>query len=190
MVTLHAVSEPAQGLPSPAIRQVLAVARLGEVGLRDWWGSHGLATAGRYVLSASFPHTWRATAVELDIISATRRHEAILGRPTAVHLFSDQLPFRRRAVAWLAETKTGAAEASYLEHLEELDTDGVIEHLRGQVTIPLTSAEPTGPGLLLGKLNESELNDEATLSSVLQLLVAAYLDQSESLRPPYFDLVS
>ena len=71
---------------------LLGVARLGEAGLRGWWQSHGLDQAGQYVLGGSFPRTWRCAALELAIASAKRRHEETLGRPTALHLFSDELP--------------------------------------------------------------------------------------------------
>ena len=56
------------------VKLVLGVARLGEVDLAGWWGSHGLDRVGRYVLSRSFRRTWQVAALELDILSATRRH--------------------------------------------------------------------------------------------------------------------
>jgi hypothetical protein len=88
-------------------RLVLGVARLGEQDLTGWWGSHGLDRAGSYVLARSFRRTWRSAALELDIEAAARRHDdATAGRTTALHLFSDELPFRRWATAWLAEQKT------------------------------------------------------------------------------------
>lgn len=71
---------------------LLGVARLGEAGLRGWWQSHGLDQAVQYVLGGSLPRTWRCAALELAIASAKRRHEETLGRPTALHLFSDELP--------------------------------------------------------------------------------------------------
>jgi hypothetical protein len=52
----------------------------------------------------------------LDILGATRRQEELLGRKTALHLFSDELPYRRVALAWLAERKT--AEPNLLWQLE------------------------------------------------------------------------
>ena len=86
-----------------AIRLVLGVARLGEQGLRGWWRSHGLGKGGQYVLTRSFPRTWRAAALELDILSAAYRHDDLLERSTALHLFSSAFPFRRWAEAWLSE---------------------------------------------------------------------------------------
>src|SRR4051812_48918110 len=82
------------------VRLVLGVARLGEADLAGWWSSHGMDRAGRYVLSRSFRRTWRSVALEVDVLSATRRHNDALGnRRTALHLFSDELPFRRWAAA-------------------------------------------------------------------------------------------
>src|SRR3954462_663603 len=85
---------------------VLGVARLGENDLRGWWQGHALDRTGQYVLSNMFRRTWRPVALELDISAATRMHDELLGRASALHLFSDLLPFRRWATGWLAEQKT------------------------------------------------------------------------------------
>src|SRR5437868_436451 len=98
-----------------AIRLVLGVARLGEQGLRGWWRSHGLGKGGQYVLTRSFPRTWRAAALELDILSAAYRHDDLLERSTALHLFSSAFPFRRWAEAWLSEQKTLAPDPLFDE---------------------------------------------------------------------------
>jgi hypothetical protein len=112
---------------------VLAVARLGENDQAGWWGCHGLSSTGRYILSSSFPRTWAPAALELDISSATRRHDELLARETALHLFSDQLPFRRLALAWLAERKTAGPSALMLcvlvrsgDLLEEVAAEWII----------------------------------------------------------------
>src|SRR3954468_14959375 len=88
------------------VRLALGVSRLGEKDLRGWWQGHALDRTGQYVLSSMFRRTWRPAALELDIAAATRHHSELLGRASAVHLFSDRLPFRRWASAWLAEQKT------------------------------------------------------------------------------------
>ncbi len=83
-----------------ASRLVLGVARLGEMDLAGWWSTHGLDHTGRYVLAKAFKRTWRSAALELDLVSAARRHDdALTGRRTALHLFSDELPFRRWAAS-------------------------------------------------------------------------------------------
>jgi hypothetical protein len=84
------------------IRLLLAVARLGEADLFGWWNSRGFSEAGRYVLGGAFPRTWVADALELAVLSAAARHEHELKRPTAIHLFSDQFPWKRLAHHWLA----------------------------------------------------------------------------------------
>src|ERR1700674_898936 len=78
-----------------SVALVLGVARLGETNLRAWWNCHGLDQAGEWVLKGNFPRSWRWVALELDLISAARRHQEVLPRSTALHLFSDGLPFRR-----------------------------------------------------------------------------------------------
>src|SRR5215212_10747906 len=74
---------------------VLGVARLGEKDLRGWWKGHAIDRTGQYVLSSMFRRTWKPAALELDIAAASRMHQELLGRSTALHLFSDSLPFRR-----------------------------------------------------------------------------------------------
>jgi len=93
----------------------IRVARLGEADMRNWWGSRGFGAAGRVVLKQRLPRTWRMAAVELDLASATNRHNEAISRPTAVHLFSDHWPVRRWAAAWVAEQKT-APEPDRLSH--------------------------------------------------------------------------
>jgi hypothetical protein len=168
------------------IEMVLGVARLGETGLRGWWQSHGLDQAGRYVLGGAFPRTWRCAALELAIASAKRRHEDVLGRPTALHLFSDELPFRRLASAWLAEQKT-AGDTSRIDEFANWTTEVAAEALRAWAGVD-AAGEIVGSGLLLGRLASGELEDAATLVSVAKQLAGAYLDQTSDFRAPYFDL--
>ncbi|CAJ1501179.1 BrxE family protein [[Mycobacterium] burgundiense] len=169
-----------------AIRLVLGIARLGEQGLRGWWRSHGLGKGGQYVLSTAFPRTAKSAALELDIVSAARRHDDLLGRQTALHLFSSAFPFRRWAEAWLAEQKTLAPDALF-DVLVSWDLENALTSLRdwaGDAPV----GEPIGEGLLLGQLTDEELmNDESSLTYA-KLLAAAYLAQDSNLRPPYFDL--
>jgi hypothetical protein len=168
------------------VRLVVGIARLGEASLRGWWQSHGLDQAGRYVLGGAFPRTWRSAALELAVASAKRRHEEMLGRSTALHLFSDELPFRRLASAWLAEQKT-AAEFSRIDELASWTSETAVASLRDWTGIH-TTGEAVGPGLLLGRLTSAELEHTTTLLSVAKQLAAAYVDQSGDFRAPYFDL--
>src|SRR5438045_4553762 len=154
---------------------VLGVARLGEAGLRGWWQSHGLDQAGQYVLGGSFPRTWRCAAFELAIASAKRRHEEMAGRPTALHLFSDELPFRRLACAWLAEQKTGG-DTSRIDRFATWTTETGVDAIRAS-TGRSAVGEIVGSGLLLGRFTGPELADPATLASIAKQLAAAYLDQ-------------
>jgi hypothetical protein len=168
------------------IRLVLGVSRLGEQGLRGWWRSHGLGKGGQYVLKKAYPRTYRSAALELDILSAARRHDDLLGRSTALHLFSSVLPFRRWAEAWLAEQKTLEPDPLF-DELAAWDLDAATETLRDWAgNIP--SGEVVGEGLLLGQISAEELDEEASLHSYARLLAAAYVDQDAHLRPPYFDL--
>lgn len=171
-----------------AIRLVLGVARLGESDLAGWWGSHGLDRAGSYVLSRSFRRTWHSAALELDIEAASRRHEDVTARRrTALHLFSDELPFRRWTRAWLADQKTTAELSPIFDMLAAWDLSAgraAIEGWTGQAP----RVEVVGDGMRLGALSRSEVDDPATAASAGRLLAATYLTIDGPFRVPYFDL--
>ena len=176
-------------LTSDSIRLVLGVARLGENDLRGWWNGHAMDRTGQYVLSGMFRRTWRPAALELDVAASSRMHEELLGRSTALHLFSDLLPFRRWATGWLAEQKTALQSDSLLSILEGWSTEESTNTLRAWCGTDRPGlSEPLGDGLLLGRLTSSEINDPETLGTTARLLAAAYLDQTGPLRAPYFDL--
>ncbi len=171
-----------------AVRLVLGVARLGEGDLAGWWGSHGLDPVGRYVLSRTFRRTWRAAALELDILSATRRHNEVAdGRVTALHLFSDELPFRRWATAWLADQKMPGERSSIFGELELWNLAAARDSLRQWAGCE-PAPEVVGHGLLLGELSPSELQDEEVLLSSARLLAACYPQVDSPFRVPYFNL--
>src|SRR6185295_13212969 len=110
-------------ITADTVRLVLGVARLGENDLRGWWQGHALDRTGQYVLSTMFRRTWRPAALQLDVSAATRMHDELLGRSTALHLFSDLLPFRRWATGWLAEQKTSDDVPDLLIALESWTDD-------------------------------------------------------------------
>lgn len=170
------------------VELVLGVARLGEADLAGWWGSHGLDRVGQYVLSRTFRRSWGTVALELDVLSATHRHrESLGGRQTALHLFCDELPFRRWASTWLAEQKTSAEPPRLHDELKGWDIDRARKWLtRGVARQP--EPEVVGDGLYLGELGLSELEDEAVLLSTARLLTACYAYMGTPFRVPYFNL--
>lgn len=173
------------------VRLVLGVARLGENDLRGWWQGHALDRTGQYVLSSMFRRTWRPAALQLDVSAATRMHDELLGRSTALHLFSDLLPFRRWATGWLAEQKTSDDGHDLLAAFEAWgDIDQAVSTLRDWCDpIDPASGESLGNGLLLGRLSGTEVEDPVLLMQIARRLSASYLDQTGPIRPPYFDLV-
>jgi hypothetical protein len=171
------------------VRIVLGVARLGENDLRGWWQGHALDRTGQYVLSSMFRRTWRPAALQLDVSTAARMHDELLGRSTALHLFSDLLPFRRWAAGWLAEQKTSDAGNDLLGTYEAWTVGEAVSALRDWCEpVDRAPGESLGNGLLLGRLTSNELDDTALLLQVARQLGGAYLDQTGDLRPPYFDL--
>lgn len=180
---------PDAALTSDAVCLVLGIARLGEKDLRGWWRGHAMDRTGQFVLSGMFRRTWKPAALELDVAAASRMHEDLLGRSSAVHLFSELLPFRRWTIGWLAEQKTAPEPDPILTTFEGWTDDNSTETLRSWCGAAEPSqAELLGDGLFIGRLTVSEVNDPATLHQVARLLTVAYLDQNGPLRPPYFDL--
>jgi hypothetical protein len=126
--------------------------------------------------------------LELDVMAAARRHQdATSGRQTALHLFSDELPFRRWATSWLAEQKTAP------------DVDGLFDELAGwdlqtaRAMITDWAGEPpphelVGEGMRLGTVTKAELIDVEALLPVAALLAASYVSVDGTFRAPYFDL--
>ena len=112
------------------IRLVLGVARLGEKDLRGWSKGHAIDRIGQYVLSDMFRRTWKSAALELDVAAASQMHRELLGRSTALHLFSDLLPFRCWAIGWLAGQKTARESGSMLGTLQRWTEDDSTETLR------------------------------------------------------------
>jgi hypothetical protein len=171
------------------IRLVFGVARLGEIDMRGWWNGHALDRTGQYVLSSMFRRTWRSAALQLDVSAAARMHDELLGRSTALHLFSDGLPFRRWAGGWLGEQKTTTGAADLLTTFETWGADQAISTLRawaGGIDSP--QGENLGNGLFLGRVSSADLEDQGVLLRTARLLCVSYLDQTDALRPPYFDL--
>ena len=176
-------------MTTEVIRLVLGVARLGEKDLRGWWKGHAIDRTGEYVLSSMFRRTWKPAALELDAAAASRMHRELLGRSTALHLFSDLLPFRHWAIGWLADQKTAPEPDSILDAFQRWTGDDSTETLRSWCGAGESlRAEPLGDGLLLGRLTTAEVDDPVTLHRTARLLTVAYLDQNDPLRPPYFDL--
>ena len=172
-----------------AVKLVLGVARLGEIDLRGWWQGHAMDRTGQYVLSGMFRRTWRSAALELDVAAATKMHNDLLGRPTALHLFSDLLPFRRWTLNWLAEQKTSEVPDSLLNTLQAWTAGTAADSLRawsGHSRAP--QGEHLGEGLLLGRMTAIDLTDPPAIQRAAHMLTAAYLEQAGPLSPPYFDL--
>ena len=86
--------------------------------LAGWWKSEIFSDSGRYVLPRIFARTWRPAGGQLLIMTARRWHDvALSGRGTALHLFSDGLPYLGWVQSWLAEQKTAAPPDDLFDEL-------------------------------------------------------------------------
>lgn len=171
-------------METSVFERLLAVVRLGDVDRLGWWRSHSVDETAEYVLSHAFPSTWRATGLELGMESARIRHDSSLARPSAVHLFSDFLPFRHVLRAWLIERKL------------ETDFDPLawlpgasIQDLRTRLGEP-SSGERRGAGLYMGDVARDSLDDDVQVQSLLALLAGAYVAMESEFVAPYVDLVA
>lgn len=160
-----------------------AVVRLGDADRLGWWRSHSVDDTAEYVLGEAFPNTWMAAGVELAMESARVRHGQLLGRTTAVHVFSDYLPFHRLLRNWLIERKLEGDPAP-LEWLREAS----VEDLRSKLPAPV-SGERRGDGLYVGDLSRSLLDDEPAVNDVLEKLAGALASMDREFIAPYVDLV-
>ncbi len=173
---------------SPSITQreidtLLAVIRLGDADRLGWWRSHSVDETGEYLLAHMFPNTWIATGVELAMESSRVRHNMALNRPTAVHLFSDYLPFHRELRAWLIQRKLDKD----FEPLTWLP-DASVGQLRTNLGTP-PAGERRGDGIYLGEIPRRSLDDSAALQECLARLASAYAGLDDRFAAPYVDLV-
>jgi hypothetical protein len=174
-----------------AIRLLLGVARLGEADLAAWWNTQVLAPAGQYVLPRTFPRTWRPAAGELLLLSASRWHEgAFDNRPTALHLFSQGLPFRGWVSSWLAEQKTVSPPDELFAELgswrsREEAYGALQEWTAGDEA---TRGEHVAGHLRLEAVSADDLANPQRLDPLCRTLAAAYLRSLETVALPYYDL--
>jgi hypothetical protein len=162
---------------------LLAVLRLGDDDRLGWWRSHSVDETAQYVLGHAFPHTWMAAGLELAMASARIRHDYALARSSAIHLFSDYLPFHRLLRSWLIERKL---ERDY-EPLAWL-RDAAIQELRDKLEGPV-EGERRGGGVYVGDVYPNQLKDDNALSEIVSRLTGAYATLGTDFRAPYLDLV-
>ena len=156
------------------------MARLGEADQRGWWATRSFGAAGRVVLKPRLPRTWRMAAVELDLASATNRHNEAINRSNAVHLFSDHWPVRRWSAAWVAEQKTASQPDVIFEQLETATLEQIEEQIR---TGGGARPDPAQGALRIGTIERSSLVDAANIAAAVQELANSYVGRDEFVVP-------
>lgn len=171
---------------------LLAVARLGESDLADWWPSQCMSPAGRYLMPRTFPRTWRAAAGQLLLLTARRWHDrAFDRRPTALHLYSDRLPGLGWATSWLAEQKTTAPPDQLFDRLQSWDDpEQARSAIRDLTKTATPRTQPIAGRLFLGNLTQNDLTDPDRVDEAYLNLAAAYLESGSTLAAPYYDQAS
>lgn len=169
-------------------RLLLGVARLGDRDLYGWWRSSAMdPDVGRFVLGNAFPRTGRIVSAELLVLSASRRHDQVIDRRNAVHLFSERLGFLQWTRAWLSEQKTGGVS----ELITELEGWTSATDAAAQIAEWSSSELPKGEdavgAISVGRLSPSVLNDPVSALGIARKLAAGYV-QSADFRPPFFNV--
>lgn len=142
---------------------------------------------GEYVLSDLFPRTWLAAGAELTVLSAAKRHlDTLPPRADVIHLFAEPLPAFRLCMAWLAELKTGGSRTE-LEELRTWSKTTAAEALRMRVGQPISGERIAGT-MRLGTVSRDVLTEQDSMLRTAVSLAAAYVDQTDDLHVPYFDL--
>ncbi len=156
----------------------------------DGWGRcHGLSSTGAFVLGRLFRRTASAAALELDIGSAAQRHSDALGRPSAIHLFSDELPIKRLALEWLAEQKLEPQQHDLIGQLASWNSDTARAALVEWAGEP-DSGERLADGLRLGAVTRGDLADPTRYREIACSLAATYATlDAGSPAFAYYDLV-
>ncbi len=179
--------------PVPPLRpadrdRLLAVIRLGDADMLNWWRSHSVDETAEYVLGQAFPTTWLATGLELAMESSRLRHEAALERPIgsapAIHIWSDHLPFHQLLRSWLVECKL-EQDFTALEWTRDVDTKALSARIGGRV-----EGERRGSGLYLGEVRQDDLTSEEELQRIIAQLAGAYASVGPEFCAPYYDLVT
>ena len=167
-----------------AVGTLLALVRLGDVDMLGWWRSRSADDVAEYVLGRALPSTWLATGLELGMESARVRHDAVLGRETAVHLFSDYLPFHQLTRSWLIERKLERD----LGPLNWIRTATVAD-IQRSLGEPVDGERRAG-GRYLGHVTIDDLEDHGRQHDLLYRLAGAYVEQGEGFLAPYVDLTA
>ena len=166
-------------------RALLSVARLGEVDARGWWGTRSFGAAGRVVLKQRLPRTWRMAAIEIDIAAASNRHNEIIDRRNAVHLFSDNWPVRRWASAWVAEQKTAESPDPLFEGLETVSVEELVSTL-GATDAKVPRVD--GRAVRVGSVSVGDLDSPSALTPHVAELAAVYAQLGEQFAVPYLEV--
>ena len=125
-------------------------------------------------------------AVEIDIASAAQRHNEIIDRPNAVHLFSDVWLVRRWATAWVAEQKTATPAHPIFNDLESISLEDLTSWLTGGG--PPTQPTSVGQAVRIGSTSKSDFGSAERLVEPVKKLAATYAGLGALFAVPYLEV--
>jgi len=123
-------------------------------------------------------------AAELDIKAAAVRHNDLIDRPNAVHLFSDNWPVRRWTSAWVAEQKTTEPPDSFFEVLECASD----EELASALGTGPAELDTTGRAVCMGSISRGDFDSLETLHRAVIELASVYPGLSREFSVPYLEV--
>jgi hypothetical protein len=123
-------------------------------------------------------------AVELDIKAATVRHNEVIDRPNAAHLFSDNWPVRRWASAWVAEQKTATPPDALFEELETMDVEQLVVGLGH----PADGLDTTGRAVCVGSIDRGDFDSLTTVHAAVVELASVYVGLNSEFSVPYLEI--
>lgn len=181
----------------PDMNEVLGIrckiARLGERDSFAWWDSSAGTDDGLYALQRLFARTAPWVGIELSIAAARARHEALLPKVRAVHLFDLGSQTERVLGSMIRELKVAqkSPEEWWPCTAVVLSVSSVGEALR-LVGLAGTSLEdrlaPSDRAVCVGEVDEAALGEPLGLA---QRLVEGYCHSTKSsLVVPYLRLVA
>lgn len=166
--------------PPVLLRNRLAVARVGERDIFQWWESNALTEEGQYALGRLFRQTSTWAGIELAVESARSRHDALVPPGIRITLFNLGPEIEDAFTSWLRRAKVeNRLDAVELPIVSEASRATVADAFRALgVAIEETKPKEIGDRAIhVGEIGLDELRTDAL--RVVRTLLGAYVKSSK-----------
>ena len=173
------------------LKEILAyrakVARMGERDLFHWWESEAGAETGTYVLQRLFPRTAAWVAIEMAVESARARHESLVPKIPAIHIFNLGPELDRQLADTLFRLKLDGGDVTPFQLQLRSDAVNSVSAALRAIGVTPETGETAERACCLGEVTLVDLKHP---TSLVRKLVSAYgHSQPKHLVVPYFRLV-